>query len=367
MSDNPKKIVITTQDLESVNNQDRVHQMQEAQKIALVRPVGAPSDMKQGASGGLAILYLSGAGLGAGVFTFGLQKVFSTLFSNLSVTEKNLSFSFFLAFGLGTVVALADAASSRVASKVGIAAAIAIPSAIVVGLGLGAIANWFYEHVMTNLFVTAQRMITNGQAESDVMTYVRNQTHLPRGVAWMIIGVASGLTVGVASRSIKRALLTTAGGAIGGFIGGAVFDFFSGGDWAPQLFGIAVTGLLIGLAMGLLEQAARTQWIEIIAGGMAGKQFILYKSNLTLGSAPTADITLIKDPAIGPIHARISAQGGRSFIESVDPSRPVIVDGYAAAKTAIGDGTNITIGGTQIRFRERKGQPVVSGNIGTLS
>jgi MFS family permease len=368
MSDNPKKIVITTADLDSFNNQERVQQMQEAQKIALVRPVGAPSDMQKNASGGIAILYLTGAGLVAGIFAFILQFTFSHLFTSLSSTASNLLFSFSLAFGLGLVVALADAASSRVASKVGIAAAIAVPSAIVLGLSLGAITNWFYQHVMNNVIVTAQGMITNGDSQSVAYAYIRNQTHLPRGIAWLIVGVAAGLTVGVASRSLKRGLLTTAGGAIGGFIGGAVFDFFTGtSDWLPQLFGIAVTGLLIGLAMGLLEQAARTQWIEIVAGGMAGKQFILYKSDLTLGSAPTADITLIKDPAIGPIHARISSQGGRSFIESTDPSRPVIVDGFAAAKTAIGDGTAITIGGTQIRFRERKGQPVVSGSIGTLS
>jgi pSer/pThr/pTyr-binding forkhead associated (FHA) protein len=125
--------------------------------------------------------------------------------------------------------------------------------------------------------------------------------------------------------------------------------------------------LLIGLAMALLEQAARTQWIEIVAGGMAGKQFILYKSDITIGSSPTADITLIKDDAISTLHARISAQGGRSFIESKDPSKPVIVDGYAASKTAIADGSTITIGGTQIRFRERKGAPQVSGSVGTLS
>jgi hypothetical protein len=220
---------------------------------------------------------------------------------------------------------------------------------------------------MNGLVTTFNGLISSGESEADAFKWLHNQTHLPRGIAWMIVGIASGLTVGVASRSVKRALLTTGGGAIGGFIGGAIFDYFSGSDWTPQLIGIGITGLLIGLAMGLLEQAARTQWIEIVAGGMAGKQFILYKSDITIGSSPTADITLIKDPAISTLHARISAQGGRSFIESKDPSKPVIVDGYAASKTAIADGSTITIGGTQIRFRERKGAPQVSGSVGTLS
>ncbi len=367
MSDNPKKIVITNLDLESSNNQQRVQQMQDAQKVALVRPVGAPSDMNRAGSGGKAILQATSAGLGGGVIAFALQKMFLPMIPQTNTTASNLLFSFILAFAVGLTVALVDAAASRVAAKIGMAAAIAVPAAIVLGLSIGAIANTYYSHAMTNIITQAYGLISNGQSESDVSKWLHNQTHLPRGVAWLIVGIASGLTVGVASRSLKRALLTTGGGAIGGFIGGAIFDFFTGSDWLPQLIGIGITGLLIGLSMGLLEQAARTQWIEIVAGGMAGKQFILYKSDLTIGSAPTADITLIKDPAIASIHARISASGGRSFIESTDPSRPVIVDGYAAAKTPIMDGSNITLGGTQIRFRERKGQPVVSGSVGTLS
>jgi hypothetical protein len=270
MTENQKKIVITAADLESVNNQARVQQMEDAQKIALVRPVGAPSDMKKGASGGLAILYLSGAGLGGGVVAFGLQKMILSAMKSSSTTAVNLTFSFLLAFGMGLVVALADAASSRVASKIGMAAAVAIPAAIVSGLSLGAIANGYYSHAMTGIYNTAQGLITNGESSDSALQWVTTQTHLPRGIAWMIIGIASGLTVGLASRSLKRALLTTGGGAIGGFIGGAIFDFFTGADWLPQLAGIAITGLLIGLSMGLLEQAARTQWIEIIAGGMAG-------------------------------------------------------------------------------------------------
>jgi hypothetical protein len=367
MSDNPRKIVITSLDLESSNNQQRVQQMQDAQKIALVRPVGAPSEMHKSASGGKAILMATAAGLGGGVIAFALQKLLLPLVPKTNTTASNLLFSFILAFAVGLTVALADAAASRVAAKIGMTAAIAAPAAIVLGLSIGAIANGYYSHAMTNVITKAEGLITSGTSESDALKWMQNQTHLPRGIAWLIVGIASGLTVGVASRSLKRALLTTGGGAIGGFIGGAIFDFFTGSDWLPQLVGIGITGLLIGLSMGLLEQAARTQWIEIVAGGMAGKQFILYKSDLTIGSAPTADITLIKDPAIAAIHARISAAGGRSFIESTDPNRPVIVDGYAAAKTPIMDGSNITIGGTQIRFRERKGQPQVSGSVGTLS
>jgi hypothetical protein len=173
--------------------------------------------------------------------------------------------------------------------------------------------------------------------------------------------------VGIASKSLKRTGLTVAGGAAGGFIGGFLFDFIPG-EAVAQALGITITGMLIGLSMAILEQAARTQWIEIVEGGMAGKQFILYKSDITLGSAPSADITLIKDPSISPIHARIYAQAGRSYIESLDPSRPISVNGAVGMRTPLEDSVYITIGSTQVLFREKAGaSKTVSGSVGRLS
>jgi Inner membrane component of T3SS, cytoplasmic domain len=367
MENDDKKIVISMEDLESSVNQERVQKMQDAQKVSLVRPVGLPTQQRS-VSGAIPILILSGAGIVGGLFAFVISHFTLSLLQNsqASSTESNLAFSFILAFFIGICVAIADAASSRVIEKIGIAIAIAIPTALVSGLAIGDLANIFYQHAENPIIIKYLQIYNSGQTQL-ASQYYSNQTHIPRGIAWLIIGIATGLTVGIASRSLKRLALTVVGGAIGGFIGGAIFDFFPANlEWVSQMLGITITGLLIGLSMGLLEQAARTQWIEIVAGGMAGKQFILYKSDITIGSSPSADITLIKDPGISPVHARISAQGGRSYIESLDATRPVLIDGYVSGKSPISDGANITVGGTMIRFRERKGETQIQGNIGTL-
>ncbi len=367
MADNENRIVITDADLNAPKVVESVRAMQEAAAFTTVRSVGAPA---QSGAGFKAILILTGAGILGGLLAYILQKVlFDSFLAEASSTVTNLTFTFILAFVIGTTVALIDASTTKIASKIGIAAGIAIPVSIVSGLALGALANAFYSSATTRIYTDAYMRLSNGESEDIVYQSVRNSLHLPRGFAWLLVGIAAGLTVGVASRSLKRTLLTVGGGAVGGFIGGFVFDFIPDNlVWLSQAAGITITGLLIGLSMAVLEQAARTQWIEIVEGGMAGKQFILYKNEITLGSSPTADITLIKDPSISAIHARIFAAGGRTQIESLDPNRPISVNGTVGLRIQLEDSVYITIGSTQVLFREKAGaSKTVTGNVGRLS
>lgn len=370
MADENNRLRITKDELQSFSVQRNVEGMKEAQKIALVRPIGNPDELRRSNSGFLAIAILSGAGLAGGFLAFLLIKFTLNvlLANNESSTVSNLSFTFVLAFVIGLTVSIIDAASSRVLSKVGFAIAFAIPSSIILSLSFGAIANLFYTSSSNRIFQEAYSRLSAGQSEETVRKYMLASNHLPRGVAWLLVGMAAGLTVGIASRSLKRTGLTVGGGALGGFFGGFIFDFLPQDlEWFAQLFGIVLTGLLIGLSMALLEQAARTQWIDIIAGGMAGKQFILYKQEIIIGSSPQADITLIKDSAIAPRHARIFNQGGRTVLESLNPGMPCTVDGTADMRFYLQDMNTITLGSTSIRFRERKNQKQVQAGVTRLS
>ena len=372
MEQDNSRIRISMQDLESVEVTKRASDMVNAQKIALVRPVGDPSQLANNNAGIKAILYLTAAGLLGGFLAFGIIKVFLygllATQSEKSTTFANLGFSFILAFAIGLAVSLLDAASTRIGSKIATAAVIAIPTAGVVGLTLGSIANFYYSNTMQDLIAKASEKIYGGANADSVSQWLTNSTHFPRGIAWLICGIAAGLTVGIASKSLKRTGLTAAGGALGGFLGGFIFDFIPQNlEWVAQVAGICITGLLIGASMALLEQAARTQWIEIVVGGMAGKQFILYKTDISIGSSPTADITLIKDSAIAPLHARIFSQGGRTVLESLNPGLPCSVDGTVDMRFYLVDTSTITLGSTQIRFRERKNQKNPTQGVGTLN
>lgn len=370
--DQDNRIRITHSDLESNEVTKRVTEMAEAQKIALVRPIGDPNQLSSSGAGTKAIIFLSLSGLLGGFIAFLMIKfvLLGALAarSEDSTTFSNLGFSFLLAFAIGLTVSILDALSTKINSKVINAAAIAVPASIVLGLALGAIANFFYSNTMQDLYSQAIEKVSSGESEESVMNWLSSSTHFPRGIAWLICGIAAGLAVGIASKSMKRTGLTTGGGALGGFLGGFIFDFFPADlEWVSQMLGICLTGMLIGSSMALLEQAARTKWIEIVAGGMAGKQFILYKNDISIGSSPTADITLIKDAAVAPLHARIYSQGGRTILESLNPGLPCSVDGTVDMRFYLVDTSTITLGSTQIRFRERKNQKNPTQGVGQLS
>jgi len=361
----PSKIVITSADLETEKVSERVHQMKEAQKVALVRDVGTPTTNSSGSL--KSIFILLSAGLLGGLFAFLLQKllfeVLGLFEENETVTATNVTFTFLLAFGIGIVVSVADPLFSKNFTKLGSTVAIAIPSAIGFGLIVGGIANAYYSFAMVSIYTKADELyLALNWSDAQYYDYISSQNHLPRGIAWAFIGIAVGLTVGLASRSAKRLGLAVAGGAIGGFLGGFVFDFIQV-EAIAQLVGIVILGGLIGGAVALIEQVAKSRWIEIVAGGMAGKQFILYQSEITIGSAPNADITLIKDPGIAPFAAQLVSRGTQTTIEALDLNCPVYVNGRLVSRENLVDQSIISIGSTEVRFREKSSQGAVPGSI----
>ena len=359
-------ISISSEDLQSEEVILRVDEMHRARQVALVREVGLASEAK--GSGSLrAILILSLGGLVGGVIAFGiLRLVFDKLdlFADNSFAT-NLSFTFVLAFAIGICVALADVATTRNWAKVGRAAGIVLPVTLGAALIGGLIAHFFYSAATDWLFNSAYEAATKQDMTNDeFVSYIQLRLHPIRGIAWMFVGVAAGVAAGSVSKSWKRIGVSAAGGAIGGFLGGFVFDFLPG-EWIAQLVGITILGLLIGLAMAIMEQATKTSWIEIVTGGLAGKQFILYRPAITIGSAPTSDITLIKDSAIPGVAATISTRGGQPQIVASSPLFPVVVNGSIDTASRLSDGDIITFGSTQLRFRMKSSKSRVPGALQT--
>ena len=165
------RIVITEDDVNSYENTEIVTRLKEAEEITRVRGVGAPQ--KKGASGFLAILLLTLAGILGGVLAFGGIKASNIFLINASTTVSNLAFTFTLAFVIGLTVAIADAASSRSIAKVGIAAAIGIPASVVFGLAIGAIANKMYSAMVNGIYNQLQIRLGNGESEEAVFAGVR--------------------------------------------------------------------------------------------------------------------------------------------------------------------------------------------------
>jgi hypothetical protein len=352
---NKPKIVITAEEMASPEVTAVVNHIQAAQQVPLVREVGTAG---KSFGGLLTLLWLSLAGIVGGFFTW---MTWNLLPETEDTTASNIQASMSIALVIGLVLVLVDSGQSRSWPKVGRALAIAAPVGLVLSLILGFVTNTVYGSLVD---ATYEKIVAAGfdpGAES-FWTEFANQNHLNRGIAWSLIGLAAGLTVGITTLAIKRILVTGAGGLVGGFLGGFLFDFFQG-EAAAQIVGLCVTGLAIGVSIGLMEQATKSSWLEIVQGGMAGKQFILYKHDITIGSSPSADVTLIKDPSIPGIAATISRRGSQVFLVSTDPQRPVSVDGAAVIKGLITEGSSIALGATIVRFRERSKNSVNSGIV----
>lgn len=350
-------------DLYTSETDGYVQQLQAAQAAPLVRAVGDASDAKPAWYRGQ-IAQMALAGVAGGAIAWLIIELFLRPDSDtLSATASNILFTVILGFAIGLTIAAWDGISTRSMAKIGRNLATAAPALAVTTLVGGVIANAIYQPWIE---ATVERVFTQAVAldwnDDQLYSALGNAMHLPRGVAWAIVGLAAGVGIGLGSRQMQRVLNGAIGGVIGGFLGGAVFDFFTSGVPARAL-GMAITGLAIGLGIGLVEVARRQHWLEIMTGGMAGKQFILYSNRTTIGAGADNDVTLIKDPAIAAHHAVLSASDRGLTAAPTNPMAPLLVNGAPVSSQGLSDGDVLQLGSTMLRYRDKAEEPVAPGAI----
>jgi hypothetical protein len=180
--------------------------------------------------------------------------------------------------------------------------------------------------------------------------------YLARALGWALFGVGVGAMVGLLKRSNRQAINGAIGGAIGGTAGGIAFQLVSAnleaGNSLSRLLGLAAVGALIALATRVVETARREAWLQVIAGGMAGKEFIIYHELTRLGSSPECEIFLLKDPGVAKVHATIEDRGTRRILTSMDGAQ-VLVNAAPVSSHALAHGDRLQLGGTLIAYSER--------------
>lgn len=177
---------------------------------------------------------------------------------------------------------------------------------------------------------------------------------LTRSATWAVLGLFLSFAPALVVRSISRLLVGVFGGIIGGAIGGLLFDPVAGMAGDPQfgrLAGMAAIGLLIGIGTGLFEKAAKTGWLKVTAGLIAGKQFILYRNPTYLGSNPQCQIYLFKDPRIGGRHAAIHTVPGGFELEDLPLGSRTLLNGKPVTRARLRDGDKVQIGSFTFRFQ----------------
>ncbi len=144
---------------------------------------------------------------------------------------------------------------------------------------------------------------------------------------------------------------------LGGLIGGAAFDPLMHYTLRPELsklIALCAIGLVAGLATGLIENAAKSGWVRVISGLIAGKQFILYRNPTFIGSGPDCRFTCSRT-------TRWAADMPQSTLCKADSNWKIsrsalrrIVNGKPTKRARLRHGDRISIGATTFLFQEKK-------------
>jgi hypothetical protein len=238
----------------------------------------------------------------------------------------------FMCVGFG----LAESLVERSLQKALLRGVLALPLGIVLGFVFDFAANIIYSIGLTIC------------AEMGVQTNRNPAVWIARGIAWTVFGAAAGTIYGIVGQSWKKAKYGIIGGLIGAGIGGMIFDPIA---MATKVGSVsrAVGFALVG-AMGLVESALKDRWLYVTAGPLAGKQFILYKAQTSIGSQQQSDIYLFKDSNILAQHALIGISGSRVMLKALGPA---FVGGSPVQTRILQDGDLLQIGRYAFRYKER--------------
>ena len=178
-----------------------------------------------------------------------------------------------------------------------------------------------------------------------------------RAVSYGVLGIFLAAAPGVVMKNVKKLSIGLAGGLVGGLLGGAVFDpIFSLTDNTQISKGIALVaiGVVAGSLTGYIENAAKTGWLRVASGLIAGKQFIIYRNPTFIGSSPECQVYLFKDRDVGRRHSAIHIIPGGFEIEDLPLGQDTFVNGKPVKRQRLRHGDQVRIGATTLIFQEKQ-------------
>lgn len=183
-----------------------------------------------------------------------------------------------------------------------------------------------------------------------------------RGLAWALAGMTMGLGQGIALRSKRLLLYGFLGGLIGGLLGGLLFDpidlLLLGRDKpssaVARWVGFAIIGGMVGLFIGVVERLARDAWLRMVEGPLAGKEFLVFKDVMRMGSSPRSEIYLFNDSAVAAQHAVIRVTGDIYEIENTSKENPTRLNGRPVQRSRLRHGDRISLGRTSFIFQRQR-------------
>ena len=179
---------------------------------------------------------------------------------------------------------------------------------------------------------------------------------LVRGLGWAIMGLGTGLAVGLIKPELKRILFCSIGGLAGAFLGGFLFNYIANiipNDIAARGIALLIMGLLIGIGVGLLEQFAKAAWLKVIRGEFEGKEYLVFAGTTSIGNNGKNTIVLFKDKLVGPHHCDIKLEGSKYVLTDCGTPMGTVVNGTQITRHILRQGDAIAIGNSVLVFNTK--------------
>jgi hypothetical protein len=186
---------------------------------------------------------------------------------------------------------------------------------------------------------------------------------ISRGLGWMLLGVAVGISEGIAARSMAKLSYGTIGGTVGGFIGGILFGIIKVADksspgmshvWGGAV-GLVILGACIGAFSALVQGVFQPACVKVLRGWQEGREYPIVKAENILGRDEASDIPLFRDMRVEKQHAVIQRDGKRFVFQNhrSPPEMTRVNDQPVSAACNLNDGDRIQLGGIVLRFQMR--------------
>jgi len=273
-----------------------------------------------------------------------------------SQTLGMLIFALTAAF-IGLAIGAIDGLVCRMWRRAALSGLVGLSVGAVGGLVLSIVANLIYAP-MSSFAAGQEGGLAGGLSALGFAVQV-----LGRSFAWGLAGLAMGLGQGIALRSNRLLLFGVIGGVAGGVLGGLLFDPIDllrnqagpPSAWLSRMVGITVIGMAVGAMIGIVELLARDAWLRMEQGPLAGKEFLVFKDVMRIGSSARSDIYLFNDPLVLDHHATLRTSGEAIEIESANQAKQVLVNDRAVRQARLRHGDRIAIGRTVFVYQQRGG------------
>ncbi len=178
-----------------------------------------------------------------------------------------------------------------------------------------------------------------------------------RVVGWALFGLGVGVAPGIATWSARKTAASSVGGFIGGILGGlalvaltTLIDFSLTG----RAVGFVVLGTFVGLFIALAQEIVKQAELKIISGGrFEGREFMIDKPRITIGSSGRNDWVIANDPHLQSEHIEIRQEGGKFILRALNPNAATAVNNQRVMTQPLNNGDRIQIGSTLLRITMR--------------